>query len=92
MMRTQGNDPAIGRILAEKLKAHGFQIVADKTHVDTLMIERSPAWTARDMLVAEGFATGDDVRRWGAAIDSRLKSTGLLRGKLPFTAVVARPL
>ncbi len=91
MMRSQGNDPNIGRTLAAQLSAHGFLPVATATHTDILMIQRSPAWTARDRLVATGFVTTEDVRRWGAAIETRLKTIGPLRAETPFTVVVARP-
>jgi len=90
MMRSQGNDPNIGRTLAAQLTAHGFLPLATGTHTDVLMIERSPAWTARDRLVATGFATVEDVHRWGAAIEARLKTIGLLRAETPFTVVIAR--
>jgi ubiquinone/menaquinone biosynthesis C-methylase UbiE len=91
MMRSHGNDPDIGRTLATQLTAHGFSPVATRTHTDALTVERSPAWTARDALVATGFATGKDVRRWRAAINRRLKKSGLLRAEAPFTVVVAHP-
>jgi SAM-dependent methyltransferase len=91
MMRSQGNDPNIGRTLAAQLRAHGFLPVATGTHTDILMIQRSPAWTARGRLVATGFATVEDLHRWGAAIEARLKTIEPLRAETPFTVVVASP-
>ncbi len=91
MMRSQGNDPNIGRALVDLVGAHGFSVIATRTHIDQVTVERSPAWTARDMIVEKGFATGEDVRRWGASIDQRLQTAGPLRAEVPFTVVVARP-
>lgn len=90
MMLAQGNDPNIGRTLADQLRQNGFEPLANKTHIDRIDVERSPTWTAREMLVKEGFASPDDVQRWGAAIEQRLRTSGVLRGEVPFTVVVAK--
>jgi ubiquinone/menaquinone biosynthesis C-methylase UbiE len=92
MMRAQGNDPNIGRTLADELRRHRFEPIATRIHVDQISVERSPTWTAREMLVAHGFASEDEVRRWDAAIERRLKTSGVLQGKAPFTVVVAKPV
>src|ERR1043166_8899929 len=91
MMQAQGNDPNIGRPLADLVGGHRFSVIATRTHTDQIAVQRSPAWTARDMIVEKGFASEEDVGRWGAAIDHRLRTTGQLRGEVPFTVVVARP-
>jgi SAM-dependent methyltransferase len=93
MVRSAGNDPGLGADgrLAALISAAGFILDSAVHRVDPLEVERSPAWTARQMLVDKGFATSADIARWDTAIATRLRDAGLLACRLPLTAVVARP-
>jgi SAM-dependent methyltransferase len=93
MMAALGNDPALGsgQRLASQIAAVGFIIDAEQHRVDDLAVERSPAWTARQMMLTTGHATSADIAAWETAIDRRLRTAGLLRCRLPLTAVVAHP-
>jgi SAM-dependent methyltransferase len=93
MTRSMGNDPGLGAEgqLAALISAAGF--IPDRAvhRVDPLDVERSPAWTARQMMLDTGFATNADITRWDTAITARLRDAGLLTCRLPVTAVVAHP-
>jgi SAM-dependent methyltransferase len=93
MMRSMGNDPGLGAEgrLAGLICAAGFILDSTVHRVDPLEVERSPAWTARQMMVAKGFATNADIARWDTAIAARLRDAGLLACRLPVTVVVAHP-
>jgi SAM-dependent methyltransferase len=88
--RAKGNDPGIGRKLAELIGQHGFSVEATQHRVDELRVERSPAWTSRQTLLSDGFATDADVARWEAAISARLANVGPLDVSLPVYVVVAQ--
>jgi SAM-dependent methyltransferase len=94
MAVADGNDPSLGagKRLAQLITAHGFRVDAARHRVDQLAVERSPAWTARQLLVGQGFATADDISRWEHAITTRLREVGLLTCQLPVSTVLARPL
>lgn len=92
MARNRGNDPALGQRLARVLASAGFCVAAAQDRVDELAVERSPAWTARHALLADGLATQADIRRWESAISQRLSTTGRLPVQLPvYCVVAARP-
>jgi SAM-dependent methyltransferase len=93
MMRSMGNDPGLGAEgrLAGLISAAGFTLDSTVHRVDPLDVERSPAWTARQMMADKGFATNADIARWDTAIATRLRDVGLLACRLPVTAVVAHP-
>jgi SAM-dependent methyltransferase len=93
MMRSMGNDPGLGAEgrLAGLIAAAGFTLDRAVHRVDPLEVERSPAWTARQMMADKGFATNADIARWDTAIAARLRDVGLLACRLPVTAVVAHP-
>jgi SAM-dependent methyltransferase len=93
MMRSMGNDPGLGAEgrLAGLICAAGFILDSTVHRVDPLEVERSPAWTARQMMVDKGFATNADIARWDTAIAARLRDAGLLACRLPVTVVVAHP-
>jgi len=93
LARKRGNDPAVGRRLAALVAEAGFVVDVAEDRVDQLSVDRSPAWTARDTLVAEGLATQPDVERWEAAINRRLSTIGKLTAAMPVYCVVAsRPV
>ena len=67
---SRGNDMEIGLRLGELLTAAGLELVLFRgsyTIVTPPPGMRPPPWAARDAMVAAGFATPDDVERWGAA-------------------------
>ena len=63
LARSRGDDPVVGRSLAELIAASGFQIVHEQSRVDVVTAERSPSWTAAEAIVKAGFATPRDVER-----------------------------
>jgi len=66
----RGNDPRIGRRLADLGRAAGLVVVADRGWTARNALPRGmrgPAWAARDELVRAGLASAADVRRWDAA-------------------------
>lgn len=89
--RSVGNDPAIGTRLADLLAVAGFGVDAVMTREDVLQVERSPAWTAVNTLVAAGFATADDADKWRADIERRIANTGPITARIPMHVAVARP-
>jgi SAM-dependent methyltransferase len=88
--RSVGNDPSLGARLAAIVASAGFGVEASTSRIDVLRVERSPAWTARHVLVEAGFATDSDVQRWDNAIANRLTTTGSLEVGLPLHVVLAR--
>lgn len=92
MHRKRGNDPAMGRQLAAVLDRAGFHVDAVQERTDELAVERSPLWTAREALLADGLATEADFQRWESAINHRLSTTGMLTVQIPvYCAVASRP-
>jgi SAM-dependent methyltransferase len=65
-----GNDPRVGRRLADLGRAAGLAVVEHRGWTVSGALPRGmrgPAWAARDELVRAGLATAADVRRWDAA-------------------------
>jgi ubiquinone/menaquinone biosynthesis C-methylase UbiE len=93
MMRSMGNDPGLGAEgrLGDVISTAGFVLDRAVHRVDPLDVARSPAWTARQMMLDTRFATNADVARWDTAITTRLREVGPLACRLPVTAVVAHP-
>jgi hypothetical protein len=68
----RGNDPQVGLRLGELLSSAGLVDVQHTGHYTIMPAPpgiRSPAWAARDTMIAEGVVTDADVTRWGAAFD-----------------------
>lgn len=68
----RGNDLAVGLRLAELLEAAGLEVVDFQGRVNIIQLGpgfRPPGWAAREVMVADGIATEDDVARWDAAFD-----------------------
>lgn len=66
----QGNDPLIGRRLADLGRAAGLAVVEHRGWTVGGPVPRGmrgPAWAARDELVRSGLATAVDVARWDQA-------------------------
>jgi SAM-dependent methyltransferase len=67
-----GNDLSVGLRLAELLEVAGLEVTHYEgryTIVPAPAGMRSPAWAARDAMVAGGAATEEDVARWAAAFE-----------------------
>jgi hypothetical protein len=92
MIREDGNDPALGRAdrLPTLLRRHGWHVVETLTWTDELVVDKSPAWAAADAVLARGFATQDEMRRWRAAMETR-RAVAPLRCSLSMTTVIATP-
>ena len=68
----RGNDLAAGLRLAELLRAAGLEAVEHQGRYNIFTPTpgfRPPSWAARDVLVAAGLATDDDVERWRSALE-----------------------
>ena len=68
----QGNDLSVGLRLAELLAGAGLENVEHHGRYQIFPVPpglRGPGWAARDVLVAAGLATQDDVARWEAAFE-----------------------
>lgn len=66
------NDLSVGLRLAELLEGAGLEVTHFAGVYQILTTPpglRSPAWAAREAMVASGVATPDDVDRWAAAFD-----------------------
>jgi SAM-dependent methyltransferase len=66
----QGNDPRVGRRLADLGRAAGLVVEEHRGWTVRGAVPRGmrgPAWAARDELVRAGFADAADVARWDAA-------------------------
>jgi SAM-dependent methyltransferase len=66
--RAHGNDPSIGRRLAKLAEQAGLTIVQQRDWHQTYPLPpgfRGPAWAARTSLMADEFATAEEVDLWG---------------------------
>ncbi|MGH3902233.1 MAG: class I SAM-dependent methyltransferase [Pseudonocardiaceae bacterium] len=70
--RSRGNNINIGPMLGTLLETTGLQVESFRSGGPVFRIPpqlRTPAWAARDALVAARLATGKDLRRWAAAFE-----------------------
>jgi len=68
----RGNDLQVGLRLAELLTTAGLELVEHRGWFDIFVPQpglRPPPWVARNLMVDAGFATQDDLQRWGAFFD-----------------------
>ena len=68
----RGNDTQIGLRLGELLSSAGLSVLEHSGRYTVMSAPpglRPPAWAARDAMIAEGFATPDDVDRWQRAME-----------------------
>jgi SAM-dependent methyltransferase len=76
--QARGNDLSIGLRLGDLLNEAGLIVdryaLANASLVRLMPGYRPPAWAAREAMVAEGFATDEDVATWGEAF-SRLDAS-----------------
>ncbi|MFP5319694.1 MAG: class I SAM-dependent methyltransferase [Acidimicrobiia bacterium] len=67
-----GNDLSVGLRLGELVIGAGLELVAHRGWYDIVAAPaglRPPSWAARQAMMEAGFATQDDVDRWGAAFE-----------------------
>lgn len=70
--RRRGGDLQIGLRLAELARAAGLVVEQYRGWIEIVTAPpgmRPPSWAARDAMVAAGVATGQDVQRWGRALE-----------------------
>ncbi|MDQ2790005.1 MAG: hypothetical protein DLM60_13150 [Pseudonocardiales bacterium] len=70
----QGNDMQVGLRLAELLRTAGLDVLEHRGRIQMITPQpgqRGPAWAARESMVAAGFATTEDLLRWGKAYTER---------------------
>lgn len=66
----RGGDPTAGLRLAGLLRSAGLEVVSHTGRYQVVVLPpgaRSPAWAAREAMLASGHATDDDVARWQRA-------------------------
>lgn len=71
--RARGNDVAVGLRLADLLLAAGAELVDYRGNCSVYRRhtgQRGPAWSAREAMVADGYASDDDVARWDREFDN----------------------
>jgi SAM-dependent methyltransferase len=88
-----GDDNAAGLRLAERLIRAGLELVEFRgRHMIRGMSPglRSPAWAAREAMVAAGMATAEDLRRWERAFEATATRPATFFAPM-FTAIGRRP-
>ncbi len=92
----QGNDPRIGRRLAQLGRSTALEVEAFRGWFEIWDIPpgmRGPAWAAREAMARSGLATAEDLTRWAVAfdeIDSWAERPQFILGA--FAAVCRQPL
>jgi SAM-dependent methyltransferase len=89
----RGDDNAAGLRLAERLVRAGLELV--EFHGRYVIREvsprlRSPAWAAREAMVAAGMATAEDLRRWDQAFEATARRPPTFFAPM-LTAIGRRP-
>jgi SAM-dependent methyltransferase len=89
----RGDDNAAGLRLAERLVRAGLELV--EFHGRYVIREvspglRSPAWVAREAMVAAGMATAEDLRRWDQAFEATARRPPTFFAPM-LTAIGRRP-
>jgi hypothetical protein len=88
-----GDDNAAGLRLAERLVRAGLELVEFRGRYVIREVSprlRSPAWAAREAMVAAGMATAEDLRRWDRAFEATARHPATLFAPM-FTAIGRRP-
>jgi SAM-dependent methyltransferase len=89
---TNGDDNAAGLRLAERLVRAGLELVEFRGRYVIRELSpglRSPAWAAREAMVAAGRATPEDLRRWERAFEATATRPATFLAPM-FTAVGRR--
>jgi SAM-dependent methyltransferase len=91
----RGDDNAAGLRLAERLVGAGLELVEFRGRYVIRELSpglRSPAWAAREAMVAAGMATSEDLRRWDQAFEATAAAVRPPTFFAPmFTAIGRRP-
>ena len=88
-----GDDNAAGLRLAERLVRAGLELVEFRGRYVIRELSpglRSPAWAAREAMVAAGMATTEDLRRWERAFEATARRPATFFAPM-FTAIGRRP-
>ena len=88
-----GDDNAAGLRLAERLITAGLELVEFRGRYVIRELSprlRSPAWAAREAMVAAAMATTEDLRRWERAFEATAQRPATFFAPM-FTAVGRRP-
>ena len=91
--RARGNDLETGLRLRELATNAGLEIITYRGWYNILkpsVAIEPPAWAARDAMLADGFATQDDLQRWSAALKQITALRPTIFASL-FAAVARRP-
>jgi SAM-dependent methyltransferase len=89
----RGDDNGAGLRLAERLARAGLELVEFRGRYVIRELSsrlRSPAWAAREAMVAAGMATTEDLRRWERAFEATASRPATFFAPM-FTAVGRRP-
>lgn len=89
----RGNDLQVWLRLPDLLEAAGLDVLIDT--VNTVVVDlapgmRSPAWAAREAMVAAGVADGEDLARWAAELEKLDAEPRRPRGYFPCFIAAAR--
>ena len=88
-----GDDNAAGLRLAERLVRAGLELVEFRGRYEIRELSprlRSPAWAAREAIVAAAMATAEDLRRWERAFEATATRPATFFAPM-FTAIGRRP-
>jgi SAM-dependent methyltransferase len=88
-----GDDNAAGLRLAERVVRAGLELVEFRGRYVIRGVSpglRSPAWAAREAMVAAGMATAEDLRRWDRAFEATARRPPTFFAPM-FTAIGRRP-
>jgi hypothetical protein len=89
----RGDDNAAGLRLAERLVRSGLELVEFRGRYVIRELSptlRSPAWAAREAMVASDRATAEDLRRWDRAFEATAQRPPTFFAPM-FTAIGRRP-
>jgi hypothetical protein len=89
----RGDDNAAGLRLADRLVRVGLEVVEFRGRYVIRELSpslRSPAWAAREAMVAAGMATTEDLRRWERAFEATAACPATFFAPM-FTAIGRRP-
>jgi SAM-dependent methyltransferase len=87
------DDNAAGLRLAERVVRAGLELVEFRGRdviQEVSPVLRSPAWAAREAMVAAGMATAEDLRRWDRAFEATARRPPTFFAPM-FTAIGRRP-
>jgi SAM-dependent methyltransferase len=85
----RGDDNAAGLRLAERLVTAGLELVEFRGRYVIREVApglRSPAWAAREAMLAAGMATAEDLRRWDRAFEATARRPATFFAPM-FTAI-----